>query len=163
MRNHLKITILGSLAMLSLTAGACMVEDDLEGTAEEAALDEAALVEADVDQAALVQAELADLDQVDDVADTSEPRDVMPDDIYKPGTGPIVSSVGRGRARVGWPAAGIDICSDGCFMCFYPNNYDKVFHQNHIVYVVAICGDAAWVYDHYGNEGMMRKDALYNW
>ncbi len=67
MRNHLKITILGSLAMLSLTAGACMVEDDLEGTAEEAALDEAALVEADVDQAALDQAALADLDQVDDV------------------------------------------------------------------------------------------------
>ncbi len=48
-------------------------------------------------------------------------------------------------------------------MCFYPNNYDKVFHQNHIVNVVAICGDAAWVRDNYGNDGMMRKDALYNW
>ena len=158
MRNHLKITILGSLAMLSLTAGACMVEDDLEGGADEAALEEVSPEAEAVDEAAL-----ADFAQTEDVHDTSEPVGDQPADVYKPGTGPIVSSVGRGRARVGWPAAGIDICGDGCWTCFYPNAYDKVFHQNHIVYVVAICGDAAWVYDHYGNEGMMRKDALYNW
>jgi hypothetical protein len=159
MRNHLKITILGSLALLSLTAGACMVEDDLEGAA-----DEAALVEADVDQTAVDQAGLADLAPVEDVGDTSEPVGDDPGDIYvKPGSGPITTSLHTGRARVGWPAAGIDICGDGCFLCFYPREYDKVFHQNHIVRVVAICGDAAWVRDNYGNDGMMRKDALYNW
>jgi hypothetical protein len=37
-----------------------------------------------------------------------------------------------------------------------------VFHDGHIVNVLAICGDAAWVRDAYGNDGMMRKDALYN-
>jgi hypothetical protein len=111
---------------------------------------------------------LADLATVDDVGDTSapvgdEPADVEAEIYTKPGTGPVTSSLHRGRARVGWPAAGIDICGDGCFMCFYPNHYDKVFHQNHIVYVQATCGDGAWVRDNYGNDGMMRKGALYNW
>jgi len=160
-----RITVFGSLALLALGAAACMVEEDLEGTAEQAALDEAALVEGELDGAALDEAGVSDLAPVEDVGDTPEPVDVLPEDYYKPGTGPVTSSLHRGRARVGWPAAGIDICADGggCWVCYYPGPYDKVFHQNHIVYVQAICGDAAWVRDNYGNHGMMRKDALYNW
>jgi hypothetical protein len=161
MRNHLRITILGSLA-LALTAGACMVDEDLEGTAEQAALEEAALEEAALEEAALDEAALDEAAPAD-TDDTSDPADMESDVYAKPGSGPVTTSLSRGRARVGWPAAGIDICGDGCFMCFYPNEYDKVFHQNHIVNVLAICGDAAWVQDNYGNDGMMRKDALYNW
>ena len=159
MRNHLRtrITILGSLAMLALGAGACMVEEDVEGAADEAALEQAAIDEGG-GESVLDEAAIADLAQVDDTGDPSELSDAL-----DAKGGPVTSSLHTGRARVGWPSAGIDICGDGCFLCFYPNSYDKVFHQNHIVNVVAICGDAAWVRDNYGNDGMMRKDALYNW
>src|SRR5262245_40028037 len=46
---------------------------------------------------------------------------------------PISVALTTGRARVGWPSAGIDLCGGECFICFYQNDYDKVFHQGHIV------------------------------
>jgi hypothetical protein len=150
-----RIIVFGSLAVLAIGAGACMVDDDLEGAAEQSAMDEAAL-----DEGAL--GEFSSEEAGEEASGTSELRDVPPEG-YKPGTGPITTSLHRGRARVGWPAAGIDLCHDFCLSCFYPRTYDKVFHQNHIVYVDTICGDAAMIHDNYGNRGMMRKDALYNW
>jgi hypothetical protein len=164
---HFKIrfTILGTFSLLALGAGACMVDEDLDSAAEEEALDEVALAAADRGEAAPDEAGIADRAPAD-VGDTSGSADGVPEEIdAKPGPGTAPASLHRGRARVGWPAAGIDICADSgaCWVCFYPNAYDKVFHQNHIVYVKDICGDAAWVRDNYGNEGMMRKDALYNW
>jgi len=149
MRNrHMSRIALGALAALALASlAACMQDEELGAATDD---EQGEVAAGDQAERAIDRTSMSELDQIDEVAVWDEGR-------------PMTAALTTGRARVGWSAAGIDICGDGCFLCFYPNAYDKVFHAGHIVNVVAICGDAAWVRDNHGNDGMMRKDALYNY
>ena len=145
--SRIAIAAMGALALSSLAA--CMQDEDFGATIAD---EQAEIAAGDEAERATDPGNTSELDQIDEVAVWDQGR-------------PTTAALNTGRARVGWPAAGIDICTaeGGCLFCSYPDAYDKVFHDGHIVNVLAVCGDAAWVRDAYGNDGMMRKDALYNY